>query len=60
MALEQVKSDPLNNSIEIINKLKDTKWHDWQKRASNINGVEIHFNYNSTSNLFDDFKIKIK
>ena len=57
LAMEQVKSNPLQNSNTIIKNLKDKRWNGWEKRAVNVNGVEIHYNYNPKTNLFDDFKI---
>ena len=30
----------------------------WVKKAQNVNGVEIHYNYNELTGKFDDFKFK--
>ena len=59
LALEQVKSNPLENSKVIMEKLGDPRWKNngWEKRAVYVNGVDIHYLYNPSQNLFDDFKI---
>lgn len=30
----------------------------WVKKIKNVNGIEIHFVYNTITGLFDDFKFK--
>ena len=64
LAMEQVKSDPLNGS-QILNKitLKDKRWaasEGWVKMQSIVKSgtheTTIHFVYNSSLNLVDDFK----
>ena len=30
----------------------------WVKKAQNVNGVEIHYNYNEITGKYDDFKFK--
>ncbi|MCL2859320.1 MAG: hypothetical protein FWF46_01855 [Oscillospiraceae bacterium] len=60
-AMQKVLDDPLGNSKKINlkteNKLiNDLRWENWEKRATNINGVEIHFNYDPVTGQFDDFK----
>lgn len=66
MAMHQVKSDPLNGAVN-LSKLKktiiiqDSRWKAsevWVKMSNNVNGVEIHFNYNTITGEFDDFKFK--
>lgn len=58
--MNQVKSDPLNNGTHISRIImSDVRWpasEGWQKWAANINGIEIHFNFNPIQGLFDDFK----
>lgn len=41
--------------------MTDPRWtaiDGWVKMASNVNGVEIHFLYNTVIHVFDDFKFK--
>lgn len=61
--MEQVKSDPLGNSASTKLNLKDSRWpatEGWEKRQSLFKlfdgEVNIHFNYNSIKESFDDFK----
>ena len=59
LAMEQVRSNPLNNAIPLKINLNDPRWpaiEGWIKMANNVNGIEIHFVYNFLYNLFDDFK----
>jgi RHS repeat-associated protein len=61
LAMEQVMSDPLNLGKAIDVKMTDPRWpgtDGWAKYSANVNGVEIHFNYNSVLGIFDDFKFK--
>lgn len=61
LAMQQVKSNPLSGAKTISTNLNDARWsssNGWVKMANNVNGVEIHFNYNETLNLFADFKYK--
>ena len=39
----------------------DPRWpgyEGWEKRAQNVNGVEVHYQYNPKTGKIDDFKIK--
>ncbi len=61
LAMEQAMSDPLAWGQSIPVKMTDPRWpgaDGWVKYSANVNGVEIHFNYNSSLGLFDDFKFK--
>ena len=61
LAMQQVKSNPLSGAKTISTNLNDARWsssNGWVKMANNVNGVEIHFNYNETLNIFADFKYK--
>ena len=63
IVMKSVKSDPLDGATKIVehSKMKDSRWlgtEGWVKYAKNIDGVEIHFNYNTITGAFDDFKFK--
>ena len=61
-AWDEVMKDPLNNARQLDIKLGDPKWNyseGWVKMARNVNGVEIHFNYNPILDAYDDFKFPI-
>ena len=61
LAMEQAMADPLNGAQQLRVNMTDSRWlasDGWEKWANNINGVEIHFNYNPLTNQFDDFKFK--
>ena len=61
LAMEQVKANPLDGAHQLTTKMTDPRWpasEGWVKMASNINGVEIHFVYNTIIQIFDDFKFK--
>jgi filamentous hemagglutinin len=41
--------------------MTDERWHfedGWVKMSQNINGIEIHYVFNSNTKLIDDFKFK--
>ncbi|GHU37745.1 hypothetical protein FACS1894192_07430 [Bacilli bacterium] len=41
--------------------MTDPRWHyteGWVKKAQNIDGVEIHYLYNTKTGQYDDFKFK--
>lgn len=57
MSMHDVQSNPLDGSTNLGN-IGDLRWEGWEKHARNINGVEIHFNYDPINHLFDDFKFK--
>ena len=59
LAMEQVMSNPLQNATKISVTMTDFRWpasEGWVKMAQNVNGVEIHFVYNTLTKVFDDFK----
>ena len=59
LAMDQVKSNPLDGATKIPITMKDPRWpanEGWVKMSSNVNGVKIHFVYNTIINVFDDFK----
>jgi RHS repeat-associated protein len=63
LAMDQVKADPLKNATNLSEtkglKMSDQRWSaekGWAKYSKNVNGVEIHFNYNKNTGEFDDFK----
>lgn len=62
LAMEEAKSNPTGGTFKIITEtLSDGRWDSWQKRAKNINGVEIHYNVkieNGVVTAVDDFKFK--
>lgn len=61
LAMEQVQADPLNGAKQLPITMTDPRWpaiDGWVKMASNVNGVEIHFLYNTVIHVFDDFKFK--
>jgi chitinase len=42
-------------------KSTDPRWpgtEGWGKYAQNINGIEVHYQYNPSKGLMDDFKLK--
>jgi RHS repeat-associated protein len=62
LAMEEVLSNPLENAIQLTNVvMTDVRWpasQGWIKMSKNVNGVEIHYVYNTKTNVFDDFKFK--
>jgi hypothetical protein len=62
LAMKQVLSNPLESAIEIrAITMTDPRWlskDGWIKIAKNVNGIEIHYVYNTKINVFDDFKFK--
>ncbi len=61
LAMEQVKANPLDGAKQLPITMTDPRWpstEGWVKMASNVNGVEIHFVYNTIIQVFDDFKFK--
>lgn len=63
LAMEQVKSSPTKGRIlksVIINDAKNG-WYakdGWVKMAQNVNGVEIHYLWNTITQIAVDFKFK--
>ncbi len=64
IAMQEVFSNPLKGATPIKNlsSLSDNKLPgnpaDWGKYRQHIYGIEIHFNYNSKTGEFLDFKFK--
>ena len=61
LAMEQVQANPLDGAKQLPIVMTDSRWlatEGWIKMASNVNGVEIHFVYNTVIKVFDDFKFK--
>lgn len=59
-AMDEVMSNPAAGKN--LNLEGDTRWpasDGWTKRAQNINGVEIHYQFNPRTGQIDDFKIPI-
>lgn len=59
--MEQVKSNPLLGAKKLPVTMTDSRWHyseGWIKMTNNVNGIEVHFVYNTRYHLFDDFKFK--
>ena len=67
-AMKEVFKDPLKGAKDLSTLKKPIIMNDtthgwlakdgWVKMARNVNGVEIHFNYNTKTGVFDDFKFK--
>lgn len=62
LAMQEVLSNQLEKALELRSiTMTDQRWlaqDGWKKMSRNINGIEIHFVYNPTQMLFDDFKFK--
>jgi len=58
--MNQVKANPLAGATHLDRiTMGDTRWpaaDGWRKMAQNVNGIEIHFNHNTITGAFDDFK----
>lgn len=57
--MKQVKSNPLAGATQLKFNMNDPRWpsnEGWIKMANNVNGIEIHYVYNQTIKIFDDFK----
>ncbi len=56
--MKQAMSDPMaGRALDLI--LNDPRWlasEGWVKMSQNINGVEIHYVYNTITGAVDDFK----
>lgn len=61
-AMNYAMSNPWEGKqISLRKGMNDSRWlgsEGWQKMAMNVNGVEIHYNYNSRLGVYDDFKFK--
>ncbi|MDR1000693.1 MAG: hypothetical protein LBL96_07845 [Clostridiales bacterium] len=61
IAMKQVISNPLKGAKPLDIIMTDIRWlakDGWIKMSQNVNGVEIHFLYNTITKVFDDFKFK--
>jgi len=62
LAMKEVLTNPLTEAKELkAITMTDQRWpaqDGWVKMAKNVNGIEIHFLYNTKTGLFDDFKFK--
>ncbi len=61
LAMEEVIRNPTAGR-ELVGKNTDPRWpssEGWKKYSQNINGVEVHYNYNPLTGAIDDVKIKI-
>jgi RHS repeat-associated protein len=58
LAMEQAKSNPAGGTI-IDLEMRDPRWpasEGWVKMRQHINGVKIHYVYNTITRVADDFK----
>lgn len=60
LAVEEAMSNPGAGKV-LEGKNTDPRWpanEGWIKKAQNVNGVEVHYQYNPKTGQIDDFKIK--
>jgi hypothetical protein len=60
LAVEEAMENPAAGK-ELKGKNNDPRWkasEGWVKKAQNINGVEVHYEYNPKTGQIDDYKIK--
>ena len=60
LAMEEAMSNPAAGKT-LEGKNTDPRWpasEGWVKKAQNVNGVEVHYQYNPKTREIDDFKIK--
>ena len=58
--MEEVISNP-ENGMELEGRNNDKRWpkeEGWGKWVQNVNGVEIHYQFNPSTGEVDDVKIK--
>ena len=58
--MEEAMTNP-DNGRELVGKNTDPRWpasEGWKKWTQNVNGVEIHYEYNTETGEIDDVKIK--
>lgn len=58
LAIEEAMTNPIKGTN--LDLKGDPRWpasEGWTKRAQNINGVEVHYQYNPKTGQIDDFKI---
>lgn len=65
IAMREVKSNPLVDSFEVPVEMTDVRWRKedgWVKKQRTFKTrdsvINIHFNYNTKTGEFDDFKFK--
>src|SRR6185312_6325010 len=61
LAMKQVRSNVSSGTVLINVKMTDARWPasaGWVKMSQNVNGVEIHYNYNTITKATADFKFK--
>jgi len=61
LAMEQVMADPRAGTPITSITMSDPRWpagEGWVKMRQNVNGIEIHYVYNTISHFVDDFKFK--
>ncbi len=59
LAMEEAMRNPVAGKA--LKNMNDPRWkasEGWTKRARNIKGIEIHYQYNVKTGEIDDFKIK--
>jgi RHS repeat-associated protein len=61
LALKSAQSDPgAGKQLAMRDPMRDSRWSatdGWVKMAQNVNGVEIHYVYNTKTHATDDWKI---
>lgn len=61
LAMDEAKSRPSAGTVLTSLSMRDARWpasRGWVKMAQNINGVEVHYVYNTRTGVADDFKFK--
>lgn len=60
LAMQAAKADPSLGTV-LPTRLNDWRWpasEGWVKISQHVNGVEIHYNYNTVTGRYADFKYK--
>lgn len=60
LAMEEAMTNP-ENGMRLEGRNNDSRWpkeEGWEKRTQNVNGYEIHYEYNPLSREIDDVKLK--
>jgi hypothetical protein len=60
LAIQQAASNPMAGITLKGVSMTDSRWPSsagWEKKALNVNGVEVHYTYNPSTGAFDDLKI---
>lgn len=62
VAMREAQSKPeAGGPVDVRGGMQDGRWpgsDGWEKRRQNINGVEVHYNYNTRTRATDDWKVK--